>query len=112
MQPPSPAEFQTYRKVSTWLADNLAAAAIDASIQAVKIARAQRPGDNPLAVFDRFPDGAKLRELENRSRAFRRLSTEISRNNPTTQQRIEAWQDLGILATLVPTHNGIHLTRL
>jgi len=111
MQAPTPAELQTFRKVSTWLANNLSAAAINASIQAAKDTRAQ-VGDNPLAVFDQFPDGAKVRQLEARSRAFRRLSAEVNRNNPTIRQRIEAWQDLGILATMVPTRNGLYLTRL
>jgi len=116
MQPPTPTELQIYRKVATWLANNLTAAAIDASIEAVKAARAQRAtqhlGDNPLAVFDQFPDGAKVRQLEARSRAFRRLSAEVSRQSKSRQERAEAWQELGVLATIPPSGNGLFLTLL
>jgi len=110
MLSPTPAEWQIYRRVSTWLADNLAAAIIDAQIQAAKVT--SHIGDNPLAIFDRFPNGAKMRTLVAGSRAFGRLSQEISRNNPTIPGRIAAWKELGILAKLVPSKNGLYLTLL
>lgn len=109
MQAPTYAELQTFKKVATWLADH-ATHLVSKPEPKVTVEPGQKPGDNPFEIFDRFPNGANVRSLEAGSRAFRRLSEQVSRQCQSRAQRIAAWIKLGILAE--PAGNGIWLTRI
>ena len=109
MQAPTYAELQTFKKVAAWLASRAEPLASEPEPKAI-VEAGQKPGDNPFEIFDRFPNGAKVRDLEAGSRAFRRLSEQVTRQCQSREQRIAAWNKLGILAE--PAGNGIWLTRI
>ncbi len=103
MQPPTFAEFEAFRKVSTWI-----------NSQAMKFASAPAPElakgepipspkgrrlpalESPLDIFQRFPDGASLRDLQGASRAFRRFAAQVVSDCACRAQRKAAWAKVGV----------------
>ena len=108
MQAPTYAELQTFKKVAAWLTYQAEALARKPDPRPIPLGGWKR-NDNPLEIFDRFPNGAKLRTLEAGSRAFRRLMVELHAGTTTFEERIERWAEVGVLATLVRSKNGLFL---
>lgn len=100
MQAPTFAEFETFRKVSTWISDQAPRLASAPPCELVE----DKPIPSPLDIFQRFPDGASQRTLENASRAFRRFSSKVVAGCASRAQRKAAWRKVGV--DLILGENG------
>lgn len=92
MQAPTYAELQTFKKVAAWLAtqaEPLASIPISRSVEDLTI-------QNPLDIFQRFPNGAKQKTLVDTSRAFRRLAAQVLESACSKVQRKAAWAKFGV----------------
>ena len=92
MQPPTYAELQTFKKVSIWLAtqaEDLTSKPPSRSVEDLTI-------QNPLDIFQRFPDGASLRTLEGSSRVFRRFAAQVLAGCQSHGDRKAAWAKVGV----------------
>jgi len=100
MQAPTFAEFETFRKVSTWISDQASRLASAPPCELVE----DKPIPSPLDIFQRFPDGATQRTLESASRAFRRFSSKVVAGCASRAQRNAAWRKVGV--DLIVGENG------
>jgi hypothetical protein len=51
---------------------------------------------SPLDIFQRFPNGASLRDLVSTSRAFRRFADQVLAGCHSQEQRVTAWAKVGV----------------